>query len=290
METPDLGSEFKNMGNIEFSNGNYAEAVEFYTQAMGHKRDKTYFSNRAFCFLKLNQFELCVKDSESALEMDPKFSKALCRRAQGLLALGRLDLTIESLKKALEVEDNDPSLKKILQQADILKGYERDYESSLSTNDLVSAIRKIEMILETCTECTDMEIKRLELWNQNGDHEKSITRIRELDIAAKPISQSFEVRHLQAQAYLYRGNTEYAKKIWKNILLADPDMKKCQTAFQNIKKLEAMKDAANQLFKDNKLEEALQGYLDIISVDPFNRNFNSLVYGNISSLYIKQAD
>ena len=60
-------------------------------------------------------------------------------------------------------------------------------------------------------------------------------------------------------------------------------------AIRNSKKVEAMKEEANTLFKAGKLDEALEKYMDTISIDPYNRNFNALVYGNISSLHLKQS-
>jgi len=44
------------------------------------------------------------------------------------------------------------------------------------------------------------------------------------------------------------------------------------------------------LFKEGKLDETLVKYDEIIALDPYNRFFNSKIYGNMSTIYIKKSD
>jgi DnaJ family protein C protein 7 len=76
--------------------------------------------------------------------------------------------------------------------------------------------------------------------------------------------------------------------LFKNILQGDPDMQLAAAAIRNSKKAEDNKEEANGLFKAGKLDEALDKYMETINVDPYNRNFNALVYGNVSSLHLKR--
>merc|ERR1712159_213705 len=54
--------------------------------------------------------------------------------------------------------------------------------------------------------------------------------------------------------------------------------------------MEDMKEEANKIFKEGKLDETLQKYDEIIALDPYNRFFNSKIYGNMSTIYIKKND
>ena len=55
MEEENIANSYKDKGNTEFKNGNYTQAIDFYTRAIELKRDKTYYTNRATCFFNTNK-------------------------------------------------------------------------------------------------------------------------------------------------------------------------------------------------------------------------------------------
>ena len=144
------------------------------------------------------------------------------------------------------------------------------------------------MILEGCPEYTQMELKRLGLWNKNGDSQKTVDKCKELENT--PIHSGSKLQFYLGQAYYYIGKTEAGKKVWRNILSMDPDCALAAKAIKSVKKSDEIKEEGNQLFKEKKFDEALVKYEESASIDPYNRNFNALVYGNISSLYLKQGE
>lgn len=87
-------SSFKEEGNINFKNGNFEGAVKFYSKAIECTPEPTtekaiYYKNRAAAYIKLQNFELALKDSDKALEISPRDPKALFRRCQALESLER---------------------------------------------------------------------------------------------------------------------------------------------------------------------------------------------------------
>lgn len=59
-----------------FSLGQFADAVKFYSEAILRNPDEPkYYSNRAACYTKLAAFDLGLKDCEKCVELDPKFCK-----------------------------------------------------------------------------------------------------------------------------------------------------------------------------------------------------------------------
>ncbi|GJQ15480.1 hypothetical protein GpartN1_g7271.t1 [Galdieria partita] len=91
----------KNRGNEYFRNKQYEEACECYTLALGASLSDTdraaCFANRAAAKLKLEDYEGALEDCSEALSLDGNYWKALYRREQCYLKLGRYE---EALKDA----------------------------------------------------------------------------------------------------------------------------------------------------------------------------------------------
>ena len=74
-------------GNKAFQNGNFTQAVEYYSEAIElDDKNHIYFSNRANANLELKKYDEVIKDCEASISLDPKFVKAYFRYAKALLA------------------------------------------------------------------------------------------------------------------------------------------------------------------------------------------------------------
>ncbi len=84
---PELAEVARNEGNDHFKAGRFVEAVTAYTEAIRRdEKDPRAYSNRAACYLKLAAISEGLKDCETALKLDPKFIRALIRKAALLFA------------------------------------------------------------------------------------------------------------------------------------------------------------------------------------------------------------
>lgn len=87
-------ADLKTRGNSAYTSRHFEQAVDLYTQAiaMSPKPEAVFYSNRAACYtnFKPPQYEHVVEDCTSALALDPKYAKALNRRATALEALDKL--------------------------------------------------------------------------------------------------------------------------------------------------------------------------------------------------------
>lgn len=102
-KTPNMinADQLKDKGNEAFKKGNYAESIQFYTEAIELYEDPTYYANRAFSYLKLSKFNLCISDCDKAILIKPDYDKAYNRKHTAELSLGRIDDAMNSLAKAL---------------------------------------------------------------------------------------------------------------------------------------------------------------------------------------------
>ncbi|KAI8809786.1 hypothetical protein BJ742DRAFT_738047 [Cladochytrium replicatum] len=123
-----LAKEAKDLGNTFYSKRMYADAAALYSQAIVLRPDAVYFSNRAACYANLNDYEKVVEDCTEALKLDPKYVKAMNRRAGAYEALNRLndalnDFTsvcfLEEFKNQNTMDATDRVLKEIGKQKSV---------------------------------------------------------------------------------------------------------------------------------------------------------------------------
>jgi tetratricopeptide (TPR) repeat protein len=177
MSTKEKAETLKKQGNTQFQAGKYIEALQSYTSAIELvDDDKTFYSNRAFCYIKLKKYKKCMLDCTKAIELDQNFAKAWARRGEAELAIGQITESISDYVKAHDLEPANIVLKKGIEEAELMKSYQSDLVKVLAVDDIEAAIRKTEMILEGCPEFSDMELQRMELWNKHGDLEKTLNR------------------------------------------------------------------------------------------------------------------
>ncbi|KAG5175470.1 hypothetical protein JKP88DRAFT_203585 [Tribonema minus] len=99
--------EMKEQGNTYYLAKQYLDAADCYTLALefcpddeGERENKAvYFSNRAACHLRLEDFQQVVNDCTEALTIKPKYVKALLRRAEAHERLEKYDLAVADLKE-----------------------------------------------------------------------------------------------------------------------------------------------------------------------------------------------
>ncbi|KAF9523899.1 hypothetical protein CPB83DRAFT_774755, partial [Crepidotus variabilis] len=77
-------------GNVAFKAGDYPTAIGHYTSAIiADRTEPTYYLNRAAAYLKLGKAEDAERDCTSSLDLSKSNIKALFRRAQARIALGK---------------------------------------------------------------------------------------------------------------------------------------------------------------------------------------------------------
>ncbi|CAD6232498.1 unnamed protein product [Miscanthus lutarioriparius] len=93
--------ELKEEGNRLFQSRDYAGALRQYELALrlaprGHPDRAVFHSNRAACLLQLRpvDHEAVAQECSLALQAEPRFPRALLRRARALEALGRHELAL----------------------------------------------------------------------------------------------------------------------------------------------------------------------------------------------------
>ncbi|CRK86326.1 CLUMA_CG000014, isoform A [Clunio marinus] len=108
----------KESGNECFKNGKYDEAIKFYNQAIDVcPKDKDidlsqFYQNRAAAYEQLKKWTSVEQDCTKALELNPRYIKALHRRCRAYENLKQLELCLEDVTAVaiLEGFQNNNSL------------------------------------------------------------------------------------------------------------------------------------------------------------------------------------
>ncbi|KAJ0000077.1 hypothetical protein NQD34_011919 [Periophthalmus magnuspinnatus] len=106
-------SRLKNEGNLLFKNGQFADALQKYSQAIQGYTDSgidspedlcILYSNRAACYLKDGNSQDCIQDCTKALELQPFSLKPLLRRAMAYESLERYRKAYVDYKTVLQID------------------------------------------------------------------------------------------------------------------------------------------------------------------------------------------
>ncbi|RUS91692.1 hypothetical protein EGW08_000518 [Elysia chlorotica] len=105
--------EVKAKGNMHVQKGQYAEAIKCYSKCILLKPDQVAsYTNRALCYLKLNQATEAAADCEKALQMEPRNPKALYRRALARKTNKQYKLSLQDLVELLKLEPKNSAAQK----------------------------------------------------------------------------------------------------------------------------------------------------------------------------------
>ena len=102
---------FKAEGNKYFSQGNYLEAIKWYTKAIEESPGHIYYSNRSACYTAINEYQKAVEDSDQCIKLDPKWAKGYYRRGNALALLHRHNEALEALTKGNQLDPKDQGIK-----------------------------------------------------------------------------------------------------------------------------------------------------------------------------------
>ncbi|XP_043699128.1 protein unc-45 homolog A isoform X2 [Telopea speciosissima] len=90
-----------------YRDGRYEEALSFYTEALTMAKTKAQkialHSNRAACYLKLQDFKKAAEECTSVLELDHKHTGALMLRAQTLVTLREYHSALFDVNRLMEL-------------------------------------------------------------------------------------------------------------------------------------------------------------------------------------------
>nr|XP_028563959.1 tetratricopeptide repeat protein 12 isoform X3 [Podarcis muralis] len=113
-----LANALKEKGNDAFSKGDYALAIQKYTEGLKKQKDmQVLYTNRAQAYIKLQDYEKAISDCDWALRCDEKCIKALFHMGKAYLAQKQYSKSRECYLKILDIDPGKEKLCKGTEQA-----------------------------------------------------------------------------------------------------------------------------------------------------------------------------
>ncbi|KAI8525034.1 hypothetical protein RHMOL_Rhmol13G0197000 [Rhododendron molle] len=105
--------ELKEEGNRRFQAKDYVGALEQYDNALKltpktHQDRAVFHSNRAACLMQMKpvDYETVISECSMALQVEPKFARAILRRAKAFEAIGKYEMAMLDVQALLGAEPN----------------------------------------------------------------------------------------------------------------------------------------------------------------------------------------
>lgn len=112
-------ADWKEKGNTFLKNKEYEEALKCYTEAVqADPADHIHYSNRSVCFYNMGNFEKALEDADECIKIKPDWGKGYLRKGMAEMKADKLEESVVSYKKGLELDPNNQQLKDNLQEAE----------------------------------------------------------------------------------------------------------------------------------------------------------------------------
>ena len=112
---PSSYESLKAKGNALTKKGEFEAAIEIYDKCVEMQPNEiAAINNRALCNLRLGNWSAATRDAASVLAVDPTNTKALLRRAKGLVGLGQLAEAAALCTECLRIEPSNGACTELL--------------------------------------------------------------------------------------------------------------------------------------------------------------------------------
>jgi len=146
---PQKAEEEKEKGNEAFKNGNNAEAIQRYSEAI--KRDPknpVYYSNRAAAYTRVAEYKLAEIDCDKCLSLDPSFVKAYSRKGTSQYFLKQYHKCLETYDKGLKLDpDNQELIDGINRTLDAINKQQSGERDEASVKNAIQSDPELQEIL-----------------------------------------------------------------------------------------------------------------------------------------------
>ena len=275
-------NKLKELGNKEFAAKNFVKAIGFYTQAIALHENEVFFVNRASCYLNLDKLEQAIQDANRGVALNPQYSKSYMRLYEAFMRQGDFEKAKDVLLRGKQMCPQDIALIREIDSISILITYRDTYIKNIEEKNFSDALRKINMLLEKCTDTIEYYSAKTHVLCLMNDAKSAESFLIEKKTKVHKLKE--ETYHLLlAVSYKFQNKLAEAKSAALQAISVDGSYSDAKTVLETVKKMDHLKTQANTAFTTKKYQEALNLYSEAGSTDPENRLWNSVIASNKAS-------
>ncbi|EEF43800.1 heat shock protein 70 (HSP70)-interacting protein, putative [Ricinus communis] len=139
--------ELKEEGNKRFQNKDYVGALEQYDNALRltpktHPDRAVFHSNRAACLMQMKpiDYDTVIAECTLALQVQPRFVRALLRRARAFEAIGKYEMAMQDIQILLGAEPNHQDALEIARRLRTALGPRQEAQQDLQSRPSPAAL------------------------------------------------------------------------------------------------------------------------------------------------------
>ncbi|KAF8409628.1 hypothetical protein HHK36_005706 [Tetracentron sinense] len=139
--------ELKEEGNKRFQSKDYVGALEQYDNALRltpktHPDRAVFHSNRAACLMQMKpvDYETVISECSMALQVQPRFARALLRRARAFEALCKFEMALQDVQALLGADPNHRDALEIARRLRIALGPRQEAQQDLQSRPSPAAL------------------------------------------------------------------------------------------------------------------------------------------------------
>ncbi|AES72229.1 putative tetratricopeptide-like helical domain-containing protein [Medicago truncatula] len=266
--------QLKIMGNEDYKNGRFAEALSLYDAAIAiDPKTASYRSNRSAALTALGRLLEAVFECREAIQIDPHYHRAHHRLGNLHFRLGETDKALYHYKQAGPEADPDEVAKVKILQAHLSKCTEARRLGDWNT--LITETSKIlSSGADSAPQIFALQAEALIKLRRHQDADNVMSKCPNFDVddCTKffgPIGNS-NLLVTRAQVDIAAGRFDDALEAAQKAARLDPNNKVANKVLRKARAVTAARGRGNELFKASKFSEACVAYGEGLEHDPYN--------------------
>ncbi|VAI49231.1 unnamed protein product [Triticum turgidum subsp. durum] len=256
--------KLKEMGNEEYREGHYAEAVALYDQAIIMDPTRpAYWSNKAAALAALGRLVEAVADCKEAVRIDPSYGRAHHRLGGLYLRLGEPDKAINYLKQSpMDSVSADVS------RAQSVKGRIAKCGDARKVRDWITVLQESQAAVSDGADCSPQVMAlQAEALLKLQRHDEADSALRGAPRFGADESTKFFGTTAHAYVLMVRalvdmaaGRLEEAVATAQAACELDPGSREAASVHRRAKAVATARQRGNDLFKASRFAEACAAY------------------------------
>ncbi|VFQ80081.1 unnamed protein product [Cuscuta campestris] len=279
--------ELKILGNEDYKNGRFAEALALYEAAISIDPNKaSYRSNKSAALSALGRLLEAVFECREAIRIEPHYQRAHNRLATLYLRLGEAETAMYHYKRAGQEGDPDVMTKARNLQLHLSKCTEakkqRDWNSLVKESGLA-----ISAGADSAPQIFALKAEALIRLHRYHDADETMKKAPKfsVDECTKflgPVGNA-ALLVIQAQVNMAAGRVDEAREAAENAARLDSNNKEASIVAMKMRAVASARSKGNELFKGGRFSEACIAYGDGLDHDPYN----AVLLSNRAACWIK---